>query len=171
MGITHGFAPARENDQGFFPDSPELVFFYDLDGNVLDVNDIAERILGYGHGEAVGMSVAALMSEDSHEYSVQRMRAEMTRTPRSFEITTLTKQRRPLKITVTRGLLFEGGRPIAIQDRCRPLSAPNPAAPGVASQHSTNSIQLAQFAERLKQLNRLSTTRYDSLEQAFEDHL
>jgi len=30
---------------------------------------------------------------------------------------------------------------------------------------------LARYAEQLKQLNRLSTTRYDSLEQAFEDHL
>jgi len=33
------------------------------------------------------------------------------------------------------------------------------------------SHQLAHFAEQLKQMNRLSTTRYDSLEQAFEDHL
>src|ERR1700686_4448109 len=33
------------------------------------------------------------------------------------------------------------------------------------------SHQLAHFAEQLKQLNRLSTTRYESLEQAFEDHL
>src|SRR5579862_6600007 len=33
------------------------------------------------------------------------------------------------------------------------------------------SHQLAHFAEQLKQLNRLSTTRYDSLEQAFDDHL
>ena len=33
------------------------------------------------------------------------------------------------------------------------------------------SHQLAHFAEQLKQLNRLSTTRYDSLEQALEDHL
>ena len=33
------------------------------------------------------------------------------------------------------------------------------------------SHQLAHFAGQLKQLNQLSTTRYDSLEQAFEDHL
>src|ERR1700730_17383828 len=33
------------------------------------------------------------------------------------------------------------------------------------------SHQLARFAGQLKQLNRLSTTRYDALEQAFEDHL
>src|SRR5579871_4408017 len=32
-------------------------------------------------------------------------------------------------------------------------------------------VQLAHFAEQLKQLHRLSTTRYDSLDRAFEDHL
>src|SRR5580700_7214442 len=35
----------------------------------------------------------------------------------------------------------------------------------------SRSLQLARFAEQLKQLNRLSITRYDSLEKAFEDHL
>ena len=45
---------------------------------------------------------------------------------------------------------------------------------GLAVAHEDDreaSHNLARYAEQLKQLNRLSTTRYDSLEQAFEDHL
>jgi diguanylate cyclase (GGDEF)-like protein len=45
---------------------------------------------------------------------------------------------------------------------------------GLALAHEDDreaSHNLARYAEQLKQLNRLSTTRYDSLEQAFDDHL
>jgi diguanylate cyclase (GGDEF)-like protein len=45
---------------------------------------------------------------------------------------------------------------------------------GLAVAHEDDreaSHNLARYAEQLKQLNRLSTTRYESLEQAFEDHL
>jgi diguanylate cyclase (GGDEF)-like protein len=46
------------------------------------------------------------------------------------------------------------------------------SAPSQTDSHlSAKSLQLAHFAEQLKQLNRLSTTRYDSLERALEDHL
>src|ERR1700732_3305269 len=47
-------------------------------------------------------------------------------------------------------------------------------SPGLAVAHEDDreaSHNLARYAEQLKQLNRLSTTRYESLEQAFEDHL
>ena len=47
-------------------------------------------------------------------------------------------------------------------------------SPGLAVAHEDDreaSHNLARYAEQLKQLNRLSTTRYESLEPAFEDHL
>jgi diguanylate cyclase (GGDEF)-like protein/PAS domain S-box-containing protein len=169
MGISHGFAVAHEDDREASNNSPELVCSYDLNGSVIDVNDAVERIIGYSRDEALGMNVGALMGKESWGLNREQIIEQVDGSPRNLEIIALGKQGHPVKLAVTRRLLFEGGRPIAVQDKCRP--AEPFAFPKTDSHLSTKSLQLAHFAEQLKQLNRLSTTRYESLEQAFDDHL
>ena len=176
MGITHGLAVAHDDDREA-PGNLELICRYDLNGMVIDLNDAAERIIGYSRDEAVGMHISAVMGKESWEFGPKQILARMDGTPRTFEAVALAKQGHRIKLAGTRRVLFEGGAPIAVQDTCK-LAAPSadskeqPAAiPPADSRHSTRSLELAHFAEQLKQLNRLSTTRYDSLEHAFEDHL
>jgi diguanylate cyclase (GGDEF)-like protein/PAS domain S-box-containing protein len=171
MGNTHGFAVAHDEDPEAY-DSFELICSYDLDGNVIEVNHAAERILGYSREEVPGMSISALLGKESWDLSREQILGQMDGSPRNLEITALAKQGHPVKLAVTRRLMFESGRPIAVQDTCRAVAnAANSAAAPNAKGSQPKSVELAHFAEQLKQLNRLSTTRYDSLEQAFDDHL
>ena len=170
--MTHGLAVAQQDNPQ--PDnSPELVCSYDLDGNVIDVNDATVRILGYSRDEAPGMNVSALMGEDSWDFNREQILRQMDGSPRNLEITAFAKQGHPVKLAVTRRLLFEDGHPIAVQDSCRPVAFPDSADSAASGSETSRSSsrQSAHLAEQLKQLNRLSTTRYDSLDQAFEDHL
>jgi diguanylate cyclase (GGDEF)-like protein/PAS domain S-box-containing protein len=167
MGNWQGFAVAHEDYRDGHRSS-ELVCSYDLDGNVIDVNDEAERIIGYGREEALGMNITALMQSESWDLSREQILGKMNGTPRSFETLALAKRGHLIRLAVRRRVLFEGGRPVAVQDACWPL---DPVLPDQKPSLSTKSLELANFAEQLKQLSRLSTTRYDSLERAFEDHL
>src|ERR1700693_673307 len=176
MGISHGFAVAHEDDREADKNLGELVLSYDLNGNVIDVNDAIERILGYSQDEALGMNICALMGQESRDLSPAQALGQMDGSPRQFEITALAKEGHHVKLAVTRRLLLEGGRPVVIQDNCRVVSPAGSAEfasalPDQESPLSSRSLQLARFAEQLKQINRLSTNPYDSLEQAFEDHL
>jgi diguanylate cyclase (GGDEF)-like protein/PAS domain S-box-containing protein len=174
MGISHGFAPAHEDDREPYRSSFELVCSYDLNGDLINLNSLAERVLGYSRDEAIGMNIRSLMGEDAWEFSNGQVPNELNGSLRSFEITTCAKQGHPLKLAIMRRILYETGHPIAIQDNCRMVtSLMTPAEPAgdQESRHSANSVQLDNFAEQLKQLNRLSTTAYESLDQALEDHL
>jgi hypothetical protein len=89
----------------------------------------------------------------------------------------LAKEGQRVKLAVPRRILFEGRRPIAVQDSCRAAASVLPslssaeagaALPAQESRFATNPLESAHFAERLKQLNRLSSTRYDSMEPALK---
>src|SRR5579864_1361064 len=177
MGTSHGFAIAHDDDREAYKNYPELVCSYDLDGNLIELNEAAERTLGYSREEALGMNISALMGKESWHLSRDQILGQMDGTPRNFEIVALAKHGHHVQLAVTRRLLFESGRPVAVQDSYRPMTSSAHAAESAGvlqereSHLSAKSLQLAHFAEQLKQLNRLSTTRYESLEQAFDDHL
>jgi diguanylate cyclase (GGDEF)-like protein/PAS domain S-box-containing protein len=174
MGISQGFAVARGDGREVSANLPELVCSYDLDGNIIDLSGAVERILGYSRDQALTMHLSALVDRESWELTQEKL-ARLEAAPQNLEITVRARQGE-MRLAITRRLLFEGGRPIAVQDAGRVV-----ALPGSFSEHtgafqveerlSTKSRQLVHFARQLKQLHLLSTTTYDSLEQAFEDHL
>jgi diguanylate cyclase (GGDEF)-like protein len=93
----------------------------------------------------------------------------------TLELTAIGKDGQRIRMEVVRRLLFERGRPVAVQDTGRLLYDAAEELPNLLGEAETDlpakSEPLNRFAEQLKQLHRLSTTTYVTLEQAFEDHL
>src|ERR1700694_2124255 len=158
-------------------DSSEFACSYDLDGNIIEVNGVLERISGYSRDEVLGMHLRQLLDAESWEMSREQVREQVGGgQPQNLNINLVTKHGERVQVEITRRLLFEQGRPVAVLDRgvstSEAGSEQNEAAlHEVEERLSLKSMELAQFTEQLKQLHRLSTTSYPTLERAFDDHL
>ena len=171
MGTTHGFAFGRVTSQ----DRPELVCSYDLAGNIIEASAAAGQALGYSRDEFLGMNVSGILGEKSWDLTRGQLLEQLDGSPQNLEVVAFTKQGEQVLLAVNRRVLFEGGRPIAVQEIWQRLGAAGNSVSSLPaeteSQVSTSAPQSPHFALQLKQLSRLSTTHYDSLEQAFDDHL
>src|SRR6202049_2393927 len=157
--------------------SSEFACSYDLDGNIIEINGVLERLSGYSRDEALGMNLRQLLDAESWELSREQVREQVGGgPPQNLNINVVTKDGQHVQVEITRRLLFEQGRPVAVLDRgvstSEAVTWHNEAAlHEVEERLSLKSMELAQFTEQLKQLHRLSTTSYPALERAFDDHL
>jgi diguanylate cyclase (GGDEF)-like protein/PAS domain S-box-containing protein len=157
-------------------DSSELVCSYDLDGNIIEINAAWERMSGYSRAEALHMNLQQFFEPESWEVSRQQIREQLGGgLPQSLQANLVTKDGQRLLLEITRRLLFEQGQPVAVLDSGRSISdgaaQKADALEEAEARLSIQSMELARFTEHLKQLHRLSTSSYPTLERAFEDHL
>jgi diguanylate cyclase (GGDEF)-like protein/PAS domain S-box-containing protein len=149
------------------------VYSFDLDGNVLEVNAAMAAVLGCAREEAARMNLGQLLDPESWKRSREQMLVQLGGGgPQQMDITVIARDGSPVRLAVMRRLLFERGRPVAVLDSGRVLGDPAEAGAAFLTDSSrSQSAEPGRFAEQLKQLHRLSTTSYVTLEQALEDHL
>jgi len=164
------------------PRDPELVrattacvYSFDLDGNVIEMNAGLAGALGYAPEEAARMNLAQLLEPDSWTNSQEQILVQLGGNgPQPLNLTAIARDGSRVGLVVTRRLLFERGRPVAIQDAGAVIAAADeiarPLSAG-ASERPLPVTESSRFAQELKQLHRLSTTSYATLQPAIEDHL
>jgi len=158
-------------------DLSEFACSYDLDGNIIEINGAWERISGYSRAEALGKNLSELLDPQSWELSREQIREQLGGgSPQSLKVNLVTKGGQYIPLEGVRRLLFEQGRPVAVLDSGHPapvsdFSHDQDALHDAEARLSMKSIELAQFTEHLRQLHRLSTSSYPTLERAFDDHL
>ena len=151
----------------------QLLCSYDLRGNLIEVHDALERVLGFSRETLLGRSLQDILEPEVWEiirqHTVEQLGGPSTQ---PLELRMRSKSGRQLTIDVVTRLVFEKGTPVAVQAFGSNLSDLRPdALIEVEERHSTTKNQLAHFTEHLKQLHRLSTTNYKSLGQVFSDYL
>jgi diguanylate cyclase (GGDEF)-like protein/PAS domain S-box-containing protein len=166
-----GLVPASEPE--FSDDSPGCVYSFDLDGNVIEMNAAMAGRLGYAREEATHMNLAQLVEPESWKNSREQILVQLGGGgPQLVSLTAIARDGSHVRLSVLRRLLFERGRPVAVQDAGRALDDPAEAAPSLAGNPDHPApLGSSRYAEQLKQLHRLSTTNYITLEQALRDHL
>ncbi len=172
MALSPQFMFVPANDPAFPHDSPRCVYSFDMDGNVLDINQAMADMLGYARETAARMNLGQLLEAESWKDSREQILAQLGGGgPQWVNLTAIASDGRRVPMAVVRRLLFERGRPVAIQDSGR-LLADRPDIAALALEDPNNNRgEAGRFAEQLKQLHRLSTTSYITLEQALQDHL
>jgi len=169
MAISPRFALVATGDPEFTQASSACVYSFDLDGNVIEMSAALAGILGYEREDAAGLNVAQLLEPESWTSSREQMLLLLGGSgPKQAELTAIARDGRRVRLCVVRRLLFERGRAVAVQD------AGTIAAGGESPCWEESRLiagEAGRFAEQLKQLHRLSTTSYATLEQALEDHL
>jgi diguanylate cyclase (GGDEF)-like protein/PAS domain S-box-containing protein len=175
MAISPRFALPPPDDEQPSRSSLDCVYSFDLRGNLIEMNAAFAEITGYDRDKAASLNLSQLLDPESWQRSREQVLALLGGGgTQKLDLTAIRKDGRRIRMEVARRLLFERGRPVAIQDAGRliydateerPTLREAAETPG-GSHHPVN-----RFAEQLKQLHRLSTTSYVTLDQAFEDHL
>ncbi|HTC90319.1 MAG TPA: PAS domain S-box protein, partial [Bryobacteraceae bacterium] len=175
MAISPRFAAVSTGDPLLPHDSPNCFYSFDLDGNVLEMNGAMAGILGYTREAVARMNLGQLLEPESWKDSREQILVQLGGGgPQWVNLIALARDGRHVHLAVVRRLLFERGRPVAIQDAGRVLSDSGESALPAPASEDTGARKTSDpngFAEQLKQLHRLSTTSYLTLEQALEDHL
>src|SRR5581483_4899806 len=169
MALSPRFTFVSGNDPAYARESPMCVYSFDLDGNVLEMNQAMAEVLGYNRQETCHMNLAQLLDPDSWKESRDHTLVQLGGAgPQWLNLTALARDGRRVPLAMVRRLLFERGRPVAVQDSGRVLGTEKEPLPGDANRREGHAS--GRFAEQLKQLHRLSTTSYLTLEQALDDH-
>jgi diguanylate cyclase (GGDEF)-like protein/PAS domain S-box-containing protein len=175
MAISPRFAAVSAGDPELSHDSRGCFYSFDLDGNVLEMNATMAGILGYTREAAARMNLGQLLEPESWKDSREQILVQLGGGgPQWVNLTAIARDGRRVHLAVVRRLLFERGRPVAIQDAGRVLSDAGDSESPVLAQEDAGARKTSDpngFAEQLKQLHRLSTTSYLTLEQALQDHL
>ena len=173
MAISPRFALGPEPDPGLSPHpSSNCVYSFDLDGNIIEMNDAMAAILGHAREDALRLNLGQLLDPDSWKDSREQILIQLGGSgPQQVTLTAIARDGRPVRLTVVRRLLFERGRPVAVQDSGRVFAEMAQTGTRFFGLTSHPAPDAGRFAEQLKQLHRLSTTNYLSIDQALEDHL
>src|SRR6202035_4254194 len=87
-------------------DSLEFACAYDLDGNIVEVNGVVERISGYARDEALQMNLRQLLDAESWELSREQVREQVGGgPPQNLNINLVTKDGQRVEVEITRRLL------------------------------------------------------------------
>ena len=150
-----------------------LLCSYDLRGNLIEVHDALERVLGFPRAKMLGRGLRDLLEPKVWDAIQQQTVGQLGgAATQALAIQVRSKSGRLLRIEAVTRLVFEKGTPVAVQVFGSNLDDLRPdALLETEDRLSTTQGQLAQFTEHLKQLHRLSTTSYKSGDQVFSDYL
>jgi diguanylate cyclase (GGDEF)-like protein/PAS domain S-box-containing protein len=176
MALSPRFALSPPDDEKPSKIPRDCVYSFDLQGSLIDINAAFAETTGYDRDEAARLNLSQLLDQESWQRSREQVLALLGGSgTQKLDLTAIGKDGQPIRMEVVRRLLFERGRPVAIQDAGHPLYDAAEEVPSRLGEPETElptgAGQVNHFAEKLKQLHRLSTTNYLTLDQAFEDHL
>jgi diguanylate cyclase (GGDEF)-like protein/PAS domain S-box-containing protein len=176
MAISPQFALSPPGDEEPSKSSRDCVYSFDLHGNLIEMNAAFAEITGYDRDQAARLNLSQLLDPESWQRSREQVLALLGGCgTQQLNLGAIGRDGQRIRMEVVRRLLFERGRPVAIQDAGHPLEDVSEQSPRLLGELETDlsagSEPVNRFAEQLKQLHRLSTTNYVTLGQAFEDHL
>jgi len=174
MAISPHFALSLPDDEAPSKTSQGCVYSFDLRGNLIEMSAAFAAATGFERDKAVPLNLSQLLDQESWERSREHVLALLGGSgTQKLELTVIGIEGQRIRIDVVRRLLFERGRPVAVQDAGQLLYQEEIRVSRGKAEIDLAPIreQVNGFAEQLKQLHRLSTTNYSTLEEAFQDHL
>jgi len=164
MAISPQFALSSPGDEEPSSAYPDCVYSFDLHGNLIETNAAFADITGYDRDNAARLNLSQLLDQESWQRSREQILALLGGGgSQKLDLTAIGRDGQRIHLEIMRRLLFERGRPVAIQDSGHALTG--------VSGRTPKSLQVNTYAEQLKHLHRLSTTNYATLDEAFQDHL
>lgn len=107
-----------------FDNANDLIYTHDLQGNFLTVNQMSERITGYGHEEAMQMNIGQIVAPEYLPMVLDRVKrqvyGEEFKTPLELEIVCKDGSRMALEINTR--VLVENGMPVGMQGIARDIT-------------------------------------------------
>ncbi len=99
-----------------FENANDVVFTTDLDGKFLSLNKAGERLGGYTREEALRRSIFDIVTPESRDRIRMMMQYKLTEGKATqYEVVVVTKDGRLVPLEVSTRLVYQDGRPVAVQ--------------------------------------------------------
>jgi PAS domain S-box-containing protein len=113
-----------ERYKELFENAADGLFVSDLNWNIISVNKESERMTGYSREELLHMKVDQLIPRKNLDFVRQKLEEKTTggQAATTYELPIMTKDGRQVVTECSTRLVFEGGRPVAVQGVSRDVT-------------------------------------------------
>lgn len=141
----------------------DLIYTHDVDGNILSFNKAAERATGYAQEEARSLHVRDLVAPEHRDLAMEMTRRKLEGAPTTtYELEIVGKTGRRVPLEVSTRILYEEGRPVAVQGIARDVAERKRAQAALEAQAK----RLADQSRQLEQRNAELSAAYRDLQEA-----
>ncbi len=115
---------SEERYRQLFENAKDIIYVHDLDGNYISINEVAERVLGYTHDEALSLNMTEITAPEHIEVVKQNLANKLdgTATQTVYEVDCIKKDGGRVTLEVNSGVITKDGAPIAIQGIARDVT-------------------------------------------------
>ncbi|HUP88864.1 MAG TPA: PAS domain S-box protein [Longimicrobiales bacterium] len=118
----------------FIENASDVIYTQDLEGRILSVNAAAEKLFGVPRSEAVGQQISQFIVPEHREIAIAATMKKLAEgggsTTYTIDVVTKSGQRVPLEVATQ--LIYENGRPVAVQGIARDITERKKAAEALA---------------------------------------
>lgn len=113
-----------ERYKELFENAADGLFVSDLNWNIISVNKESERMTGYSRQELLGMKVDQLIPRKNLDFVRQKLDEKRAggQVATTYELPIMTKDGRQVITECSTRLVFEGGKPVAVQGVSRDVT-------------------------------------------------
>ncbi len=120
---TAALESSKQEFSGLFENANDIIYTHDLSGNFTSLNSSGEAITGYTREEAVRMNIGNVVAPEFLSLA-QQMIARKTdeKSATVYELEIITKDRRRVRLEVSTRVIYQDGKPVAVQGVARDLT-------------------------------------------------
>jgi len=108
---------------GLVENANDIIYTHDLDGNYTSANRAAEELTGYTQQEILRLNAKDVVAEEFLEMSRQMFERKLdAQSETTYEIELITKSGRHVPVEVNTHLIYNAGRPVAVQGIARDIT-------------------------------------------------
>ncbi|MEO6392881.1 MAG: PAS domain S-box protein [Pyrinomonadaceae bacterium] len=114
---------SEERFRELIENAHDIIYTHDLRGNYTSVNQMGQRITGYGHDEALRMNMLDVVAPESREYAKQMLARKLAgEDVTTYELEIISKAGKRIPVEVNTRVIFENGRPAGVQGIARDVT-------------------------------------------------
>lgn len=158
--LADGIADVRH----FIENASDVIYTQDLEGRILSANTAAEKLFGLPRAEAIGQQIFEFIVPEHRDIAIAATRKKLAEgggsTTYTVDVISNSGQRIPLEVSTQ--LIYDKGRPIAVQGIARDVTERRKAAEALERSERYFRALIENAADAITVINADGTVRYQS---------
>ena len=134
-----------------FENANDIIYTHDFQGTFLSINKAGERISGYSREEIVGKNISEIVCPEylplARDMIAKKLRENVKTT---YELEIISKQGRRIPLEVSTRIIWENGKPVAIQGVARDITERKVAEKQIEKSLQEKVVLLKEIHHRVK---------------------